>query len=448
MIGLPLLMAMLGLAAPADDVAPSTNIKVHEIDEAWAGHPVGFDLLTGMGKQFIAYYDADRVMTIASRDVGADTWAHARLPSKVGWDSHNSITMALDDDGFLHVVGNMHVSPLVYFRSERPRDASSFETLHRMVGANEERTTYPRFFRGPDNALMFMYRDGKSGDGNQVFNVYDLKSRTWKRLLDQPLTDGQGLRNAYLAGPTLGPDGLFHVVWVWRETPDCATNHDLSYARSRDLVHWENANGDALTLPIRLGPETIIDAVPEHGGLINGCQHLGFDAENRPVIAYHKFDDRGLTQCFTARFEDGRWATRQASDWSYRWDFSGGGSIGFEIHLSAPTLRGDVMTIGFTHPKQGRGTIRLDAKTLEPTTAKAEEVASAPRSIRSKPWPSGLSRVGSSFPEMQARTLEGRGEDGGRYLLRWETLPPNRDRPRQPPWPGPSKLRLYERIGP
>jgi hypothetical protein len=35
------------------------------------------------------------------------------------------------------------------------------------------------------------------------------------------------------------------------------------------------------------------------------------------------------------------------------------------------------------------------------------------------------------------------GEKGVRYLLRWETLGPNRDRPRQPPLPGPTMLRVY-----
>jgi hypothetical protein len=447
MIGLPIALALLGPIATSDDPPIPPAIKVHEIADVWAGHPVGFDLLTGMGKQFVAYYDADRVMTIASRDVGSDHWTYAKLPSKVAWDSHNSITLALDDDGYLHVVGNMHVSPLVYFRSSRPRDASAFEPLHRMVGANERKTTYPRFFRGPDNVLMFMYRDGKSGDGNQIFNAYDLKSRTWNRLLDRPLTDGQGLRNAYLAGPTLGPDGLFHILWVWRETPDCATNHDLGYARGRDLIRWENAAGQPIKLPIRLGPETTVDPVPEHGGIINGCQRLGFDADNRAVIAYHKFDANGLTQCYTARFEDGRWMIRQASDWSYRWDFSGGGSIGFEVHLGELKLQGDVMTMGFTHPKHGRGTLVLDAATLEPTTARPPASNPAPGNSIS-PWPSDLGRVESTFPNMGVRTLEGRGDDGARYLLRWETLPANRDRPRQPPWPGPSRLRLYERPTP
>jgi hypothetical protein len=48
---------------------------------------------------------------------------------------------------------------------------------------------------------------------------------------------------------------------------------------------------------------------------------------------------------------------------------------------------------------------------------------------------------------MQAniRTDGGRsGRPGISYLLRWETLGSNRDRPRQGPLPEPSPLRVYE----
>ena len=30
------------------------------------------------------------------------------------------------------------------------------------------------------------------------------------------------------------------------------------------------------------------------------------------------------------------------------------------------------------------------------------------------------------------------------YVLRWETLGPNRDQPREEPWPAPSMLRVYK----
>ena len=36
----------------------------HVISMVWAGHPVGFDLLTHGDQQFVAFYDADRHMTV------------------------------------------------------------------------------------------------------------------------------------------------------------------------------------------------------------------------------------------------------------------------------------------------------------------------------------------------------------------------------------------------
>ena len=108
-------------------------------------------------------------------------------------------------------------------------------------------------------------------------------------------------RNAYFVGPTPGPDGRFHLAWVWRDSPDAETNHDLSYARSRDLVLWERSDGTPLKLPITLASAEIVDGVPVRGGMINNNTVTGFDANGRPVITYHKFDERGDTQVYLAR---------------------------------------------------------------------------------------------------------------------------------------------------
>ena len=143
--------------------------------------------------------------------------------------------MAVDREGVLHVSGNMHGVPLVYFRSEQPLNAASLRHEAAMTGERERRMTYPVFLRNRDGRLIFRYRDGGSGNGDDLYNVYDEKTRSWRRLLAQPLTSGRGRMNAYCSVPRQGPDGRFHMVWVWRDTPDCASNHDLSYARSDDL---------------------------------------------------------------------------------------------------------------------------------------------------------------------------------------------------------------------
>ncbi|MBI5831474.1 MAG: BNR repeat-containing protein [Armatimonadetes bacterium] len=413
-----------------------TVVRTVDIAPVWAGHYAAFDLVTRGDRQFVAFYDAQRQMTVGARRLDDRQWHLVRLPSRTGWDSHNYLALALDDEGLVHLSGNMHAVPLIYFRTTRPYDIDTFQRATPMVGARESRATYPEFFRGPSGELIFAYRDGYSGNGDQIYNVWSGGTHTWRRLLDQPLTDGEGQRNAYLNGPTRGPDGWWHLAWVWRETGDAATNHDLSYARSRDLVHWEKSDGTPLVLPIKLSTGEIVAPVPVHGGMINSNIRIGFDHHGRVVLSYHRFDAKGFTQVYNARRESDGWHHEQASDWDYRWDFSGGGSLLGELRITGVSTAPDgTLRQGYWHAKKGTGVWRLDETTLRPIGLMPPQRSPL----------DAYSRVEGTFPGLVVRWLmrDGSG-DGTRYGLRWETLPANRDQPRPQPWPGPSMLRLYE----
>jgi len=434
------LLSVLLLASPPvgaqDAVERATVVDSLEIAPVWSAHPVGFALLTHAPRQFVAFYDDKRQLTVAQRELDKREWEFAKLPVTTGWDSHNYLAMAVDDDGYLHLSGDMHVVPLKYFRSAKPLDATSFERLDRMTGADERRATYPKFLRGPRNEFIFTYRDGSSGDGNQIFNVYDAKTKTWGRLLDSPLTDGEGERNAYFDGPVRGPDGFFHMAWVWRETPDAATNHDLSYARSKDLKRWETGAGKPLELPIRWKDCEIVDPVPVNGGIINGNAKIGFDDKGRVTISYHKHDARGDTQPWTARLEDGAWKTYQIADWRWRWEFGGGGTLNFGIAIGPVTAEADGrLTQSWRHLRFGGGTWLLDPGSLQAIGA-----------VRRQSAPPGLGKIEGGFDGLKARINNDSGKSdrpGVRYLLRHETLDANQDRARQGALPGPSMLRLY-----
>lgn len=431
------LLTMFGTAilACASIFAAETNVI--DIAPVWAGHPVGFCLVTHAPHQFVAFYDAERKMVVGARTIPETTWRLVTLPEEIGWDSHNSIVMAIDDAGCLHLAGNMHVHPLRYFRTTEAFSIEHFERVTAMTGREENQVTYPQFFRGPNNEFLFTYRHGRSGSGNQVYNVYNVETQTWRRLLDQPLVDGEGKRNAYFNGPLRGPDGYFHLCWVWRDTPDCATNNNLSYARSRDLVQWEGSNGQPLALPITLATAEIVDPVPAGGGIINGNAKIGFDLEKRPVITYHKYDDAGNTQLYHARLENGAWVIRQHTQWDYRWEFQGGGTIPFEISVASVSVESGHLVQEWHHARYGRQRWRIDAETLQPL-ARIE--------IPADTLPAGFHDVSSDFPGMQVRTCGDSGRPDRpdiRYLLRWEALGQNRDKPRDPPWPPPSMLRLY-----
>ena len=415
-------------------------VEVIDLEPVWSAHPVGFCLVTQPPFQFAAYYDAERRMTVAQRRLGEKTWSFHRLSSQLGWDSHNDVTMVIDNEGHLHVAGNMHNVPLVYFRSEKPLDAGSLRPVKSMTGDRERHVTYPVFLRDGKQRLIFRYRDGGSGQGDDLFNVYDPATKQWSRLIDGPLLSGEDERSAYATAPKAAPDGTFHMVWVWRDTPDCATNHTISYARSSDLVTWTDAAGKPLALPITLATGDVVDPVPSGGGLININRQVGFDNRGRAVVTYHKYDERGDLNAYAARFEGGRWKIVKVSDWrDHRVEFGGGGSIVFPVRIGAvEAIGGGRLKLGYKK-EGGGGTWVLDEATLLPVSGAKPPPAVAP-------LPREVTKLRSTFPGMGVRKAgdSGTPPEGMRYQLVWETLEANRDKPRTPPLPEPSMLRLVE----
>lgn len=409
------------------------------VGAAWSGHKVNYCLLTTPVRQYVGYYNADRQLVIASRPLDSGTWDYHALDTVVGWDSHNTIQMFCDSAGCLHIAANMHAVPLIYFRMEHPHDPDSIVRQTFLIGNNEEKCTYPRFLSAPDGRMIFHYRNGVSGCGNEIYNVYDADTQTWSRLLEQPLTSGCGRMNAYFFGPVSGPDGFFHLAWVWRDSGDCSTNHDLCYARSRDLRHWENVFGIPLSLPMTSDSPgiTVLPTVPRNSGLINMCGNIGFDALKQPILSFHCYDENGASRIYTLRFSSdgihllvphGNWPVKE------RWEFSGGGSIRQMIFCSPvrPLADGSLL-LEYEFINREAGCWRLDSKTLETTETLP------PRTI----CPAKVRKMEQKFPGLIRNWLPDSGvsgESGIQWYLRWESLPANRDRPHSPPLPFPTRL--------
>lgn len=426
----------------------ATVEQVIPIDSVWAGHRVGFALITAQNRQYIAYYNAERHIVVGQRNLTDAEFDLHTIPPKaresregtstiLEWDSHNSLTLAVDKAGFIHLSGNMHVNGLTYFRSTRSGDIATLVQVEKMVGTLENRCTYPRFIKTADGELIFRYRDGGSGNGNDIYNVYSTETQQWQRLIDVPLTDGQGERNAYSSAPELRADNWYHMYWVWRETPDCSTNHDLSYIKSPDMRHWYNVYGEAVELPVSFDNKSVIvDPIPVKGGIINLAARLCFDADNQPIFAYHKYDPAGNLQFYAARFIDDAWQIHVLTDWDYRWEFSGNGSINNDVLIGAFNRRDDgYYELGYTHIKYGTGTLLLD-KDLKPCGT-----------VQKPPAFEVTLPVAGDFPGLAVRTAGDLGQSPDpaiSYVLKWESLPANRDKPRPKPWPEPSQLYLYQ----
>jgi hypothetical protein len=387
---------------------------IEAVDRVWAGHYTAFALVPGKDRIVVAYYDANRQLTVATRprDNGAG-WVYHRLDSWTGWDSHNYVAAAVDAAGQIHVVANLHNDPLVYYRTTRPGDPRSLMRVATLVDpARERRMTYPVFLTDAAGRLILKYRDGGSGNGNEIYNLYDVPTQQWRALLATPLADGEGRRNAYFVGPTRGPDGRFHLAWVWRETPDAATNHDLSYAVSRDLIHWQRSDGTALSLPIRLRDAQVVDAVPVRGGMINNNTVIGFDRQGRAIISYHKFVADGSTQVFLARAEGKGWRIAQVSDWrGFRWDFGGGGSLDSRLFVEG-AVPGAAGQLKVRVRRDGRP---IDLIVDEATLARIGE----------RPGTTLADTLAGQIPTPPGMVLN--TVQAGDFALAWPTRPPHRD---------------------
>src|SRR5690606_25180806 len=226
-------------------------------------------------------------------------------------DAHNAISIMVDGEGYLHIAWDHHNSPLQYRRSIAP-GSLQLRTNMPMTGSDEEDVTYPEFFRMPSGDLIFMYRSGASGRGNLVINRYTTKTQTWERIHDV-LIDGEGQRNAYWQA-YVDSQGTIHLSWVWRETPDVATNHDLCYARSRDGGNtWERSDGQPYTLPITAASAEYAFRIPQQSELINQTSMYA-DDRGRPYIATYWADDTGIPQYQLVYHDGKRWQRSQVSD--------------------------------------------------------------------------------------------------------------------------------------
>jgi len=410
-------------------------VEQSDISLVWSSHFVDFALATDSVAQlqYVGFYDKDRNMTIAQRSLSSKQWQLKTLPPTTGWDSHDYITLAVDDSGYIHVCGNMHNVPLVYFRSSKPRSIDSFDSLA-MTGANETMVTYPIFIKGIEKEdLFFQYRDNANSTSTTIWNKYTVVTKKWTRLTTQGFFNTEGLYSAYMTNPVKGPDGYFHVVWMWRNTPTANTNHDLSHIRSKDLVNWETMSGAKVALPIKQStPGVVVDSVDAGNGLINIAFGIGWDSQKRAVINYHKYDKNAISQRWNTRWENGAWKIYQTSTWtSFKWSLDRTGTLGIDISGTPVTIDYSGRLVQeYHHVNFGDRMWILDEQTLQP------QKDTLPILI---PGLDTLHKITSTFTGMQVHF-----KVDGDYYLRWETLPENQDKARTPPLPDPTMLRVYK----
>lgn len=321
--------------------ARAADVTTMTLGPAWAANSINTvvfrnDPITTAGdQQFAAYYDATAHVVIAQRTIGHAEWK-TTVTNFTGdvKDAHNAISLIADGAGYLHLSWDHHNHPLRYVRSRSP-GVAEFGAKQAMIGRTEKSVTYPQFYRLPGGDLLFFFRDGASGNGNLVLNRYDAKTQTWSRLSDN-LIGGEGQRNAYWQCD-VDRAGTLHLSWVWRETGDVATNHDLCYARSTDEGRtWTKSSGEAYALPITAATAEAAAAIPRRSELMNQTSMCADDA-GRPIIATYFRPPGSAAPQYVIVYHDGTaWRQSQVSQRTTPFSLSGGGSK--RVPISRPQV--------------------------------------------------------------------------------------------------------------
>jgi hypothetical protein len=305
-----LYLLLLLFLAPQSSFQQQTNLI--PVAPAWASNSVNVvvfrknSLVTYRDTQFIAFYNNDKHVVLGKRKLGSNHWElHTTQYSGNTVDAHNMISIMVDGSGYLHMAWNHHNNPLHYCRSVKPGSLELTNEMQ-MTGNSETSLSYPEFHHLPSGNLLFFYRDGASGKGNLVINQYNIKTKQWTQLQSN-LVDGEGERNAYWQA-CVDKKGTVHLSWVWRETPDVASNHDLCYARSRDGgFTWENSAGKKYQLPINAASAEYVARIPQHSELINQTS-ISADDEGNPYIATYWRDSSSIVPQYRLVYaKSGKW---------------------------------------------------------------------------------------------------------------------------------------------
>jgi len=251
-------------------------------------------------------------------------------------DNHCVYTIDVDRSGYIHVCGGMHSSPMVYWRSDRPEDISSFTR----VGPDDKlppdtqpcpisrSTTFPAFFSDRHGKLFWTSLQGsgplcsydetkklwtalgnplgpigKNKNRNQDISFY-YTDKSQHDTTDTTIIKG-GLSQKYF-GVAWDSKDRMHMVFgllnkhTYKGNDESA--HSILYAYSDDggkTVY--KSNGQRIKLPI------FPDAGSHQGEVITsegGAQaQIAVDKANRPMIFC--CDTQSVHHCF--RLESRQW---------------------------------------------------------------------------------------------------------------------------------------------
>lgn len=270
------------------------------------------------GYRIVAYTDSDLNAIVAINDSTIDNnWDRAIVGSNLN-DAHNSISVGVDSDGYIHTVHDIHNALSFaghYNVSSQPYDVSEMVESE-IQGAAVAFVSYARFYRAGD-ILYLLFRVGSSGSGDEWLKRYDTTTRTWFDVAI-PLIAGSTLSppdNPYM-GSCVGDDsGNLHLIWTHRVDLYNERIYYAKYEGSTGLV--KDVTGAVIPLP--LSRNSPIQSITSPTDQTIGNNGIGLVLDlSTPHVVFNSREKSGYPEVFYSHysFVTNKWESVQLSNLS------------------------------------------------------------------------------------------------------------------------------------
>ncbi|MCH8506897.1 MAG: BNR-4 repeat-containing protein [Ectothiorhodospiraceae bacterium] len=327
------------------------TLEIVDLGKGWSGNTINTvifrhqGIFTSSNYQFTAYYDGSKKLRIVKRNLDNSLITYHVISGKYNLqDAHNSISLGVDSEGYIHICYDHHIHSLRYRRSQQPWSIDEWTDVLSMTGKKEENVTYPTFLINPlDKSLIFLYRDGHSSKGQACMKKYDVVTKLWQDY-PFPILSGDEQKpwtsNPYWNHPIFDVTGKLHLSYVWRTysigREKRINNIGIDYAYSPDQgIAWFTIKGFPLNIPITQVNSETIWAIPTGSNLINQTS-MATNSKGYPHIVFYSNDENDIPQYQHLWFDGFQWQHSVISRRTMKFDLLGGGTL--QIPMSRPEI--------------------------------------------------------------------------------------------------------------
>ena len=165
---------------------PST--KVSSIDGVGWATPIGTSFKTG--NVYWTYIDPQYNGVVARKTPDGVITTKIVMTNIINDDNHAEMSLGVDNDGYIHVMGGHHNSPPRYYVSSNPDNISRWDFRGNdtvMGGIEGKGITYQGFYRSNNGNLFVCMRSNLinnfvSGDRSIALGRYNTQTKKWKML--------------------------------------------------------------------------------------------------------------------------------------------------------------------------------------------------------------------------------------------------------------------------